>query len=976
MLARVRLYASFRSNSVAGESDGDVKSRPLSLLVTVVWLASFCLLRQHATAAPGEEKWRVTMAASPVACPAIGTNGYVYVTTEGFGVRPSVIQALDSASGELRWETNLTGGFYLNHPVIGPDGTVYVGELNGVLALDGNTGAQKWRAEIQLYYPSIVVGWNGVVFSEGGSVYALDPLNGAQKWRFYREGVRGPVTLAANDVLYLGTYDGKLLAVDAVTGRKIWEFLGSESMSFYTPSLGPDGTVYAPASDGNVYVFDGLTGQSNLVLSVEGGWNTYPVIGPDGAVYLGSPAGLLSAFDGTSGELKWTQQLGNSSVATPALAADGTLYVPTGNRLYALNSLTRATNWFFEESSGSPILPPNIGPDGTIYFGVWGENAVYALYGSSPLADSAWPKFQQNAANSGQWQSKGPTRITRQPRAQWAALDSTTQFQFYSPAARPFSVQWRLNGQSIAGETNEVLQIEQVRFADAGAYSVVISNEYGVATSDDAILSVGYSLAVTVVGPGEVTRDVELAVYPTNAAVQLTAVPRADRNFLGWSGALLSADTNLMLIVRSNVQLTATFEYLRGDVKWSFPFDDAPALNRDGILYAFSFGAVVAVDTKTGERLWRNGYFDSWWAPPAIGPDGTVYIGNYSGSSVIMHDGLTGEQKGGFNVGLCVHACPTIGVDGTLYLAGLKIYSYDPETRQLRWSFQGGDIFEGSPSLSSDGVLFAGCYDGKMYALNSANGAKVWEFATGGLIKSSPAIGADGTIYFGSADGKIYAVDGNTGQKRWDFATGAPVLGSAVIDAAGDIYIIGESGFYAVHGQTGEKKWSVTGSSGGKSFPVPEYTDSAALAADGTLYFGGTAVNSRNGEVLWSAGNMSGGRAPTIGPDGTLYVGGSAIYATSLLADSPWPKFHRDRENTGRAPARPIIDVRRSRMTAAGFEVVVHSELGERLQVEWTGNLRDWHVLNVLTNATGTGRLVDLNAGTEGSRFYRTRKIE
>src|SRR6185503_11138817 len=247
-------------------------------------------------------------------------------------------------------------------------------------------------------------------------------------------------------------------------------FEGTENAGFYTPSIGPDGTVYAVADDGKIYAFDGLTGRSNWVAMVDGGWNTYPVIGPDGTIYVGSPQGMLHAFDGTTGTSKWTHEFGSSPVVTPSLAADGTLYVPVGNRLYAFNSETRGTNWFFEEGSGSPIMSPNIGPDGTIYFGVWGEHAVYALHGSSPLADSAWPKFQQNGANSGQWQSKGPTRITRQPSSHWGAEGSSTQFHFYSPTARPLAVQWRFNAEPVAGATNEVFEIENVRFADGGRY--------------------------------------------------------------------------------------------------------------------------------------------------------------------------------------------------------------------------------------------------------------------------------------------------------------------------------------------------------------------------------------------------------------------------------------------------------------------------------------------------------------------------
>jgi len=37
-------------------------------------------------------------------------------------------------------------------------------------------------------------------------------------------------------------------------------------------------------------------------------------------------------------------------------------------------------------------------------------------------------------------------------------------------------------------------------------------------------------------------------------------------------------------------------------------------------------------------------------------------------------------------------------------------------------------------------------------------GTKKWEFQTGGLVYSSPAIGSDGTVYVGSWDGKVYAI--------------------------------------------------------------------------------------------------------------------------------------------------------------------------------------------------------------------------
>ena len=38
--------------------------------------------------------------------------------------------------------------------------------------------------------------------------------------------------------------------------------------------------------------------------------------------------------------------------------------------------------------------------------------------------------------------------------------------------------------------------------------------------------------------------------------------------------------------------------------------------------------------------------------------------------------------------------------------------------------------------------------------------------------RSSPAIGSDGTVYVGSKDKKLYAINGKTGVKLWEFETG------------------------------------------------------------------------------------------------------------------------------------------------------------------------------------------------------------
>ena len=79
------------------------------------------------------------------------------------------------------------------------------------------------------------------------------------------------------------------------------------------------------------------------------------------------------------------------------------------------------------------------------------------------------------------------------------------------------------------------------------------------------------------------------------------------------------------------------------------------------------------------------------------------------------------------------------------------------QTPAKKWEFvSGGEVFS-SPTIASNGTIYVGSYDNKLYAINP-DGGKKWEFATGGRVHSSPAIASDGTIYVGSCDHKLYAV--------------------------------------------------------------------------------------------------------------------------------------------------------------------------------------------------------------------------
>jgi outer membrane protein assembly factor BamB len=97
---------------------------------------------------------------------------------------------------------------------------------------------------------------------------------------------------------------------------------------------------------------------------------------------------------------------------------------------------------------------------------------------------------------------------------------------------------------------------------------------------------------------------------------------------------------------------------------------------------------------------------------------------------------------------------------------------------------------DSSPAIGSDGTVYVGSRDKKLYAINPKSGVKLWEFATRGpIVRSSPAIGSDGTVYVGSDDKKLYAINGKTGVKLWEFETGDWVSSSPAIGSDGTVYV-------------------------------------------------------------------------------------------------------------------------------------------------------------------------------------------
>ncbi len=264
---------------------------------------------------------------------------------------------------------------------------------------------------------------------------------------------------------------------------------------------------------------------------------------------------------------------------------------------------------------------------------------------------------------------------------------------------------------------------------------------------------------------------------------------------------------------------------------------------------------------------------------PAIGPDGTVYVGDYSNNKVyaVNSDRST---KWSYSLPANVYMAlvgVSISSNGKIALgtagAAAEVRYLNTDGTEI-WSYALGGSGVAGIALADNGDLIVceqvSSGSAKLYRIDS-NGNLVWSGINAGDDLYGPALAADGTIYTGSFDGKIYATNPN-GSPKWEYNTGL-LLGAPVAGIDGNVYVASRSG------------------SGDQLYAFSAHGDLINQAALVGGYGGTWEVNS-----------------PTIGSDGRLYIGlrSNQLQAFEVssrgLANSSWPKTNRDNQNTSLVP--------------------------------------------------------------------------
>jgi outer membrane protein assembly factor BamB len=241
--------------------------------------------------------------------------------------------------GCLRWRfdagTAITCG-----PVVGLNGRIHLATYDGQVCTLDTGGRLLWACDTHdVIWGSPTVAEDGTLYasSNGGRVHEIAP-NG-QLRRSYN------VRPADSSVAILP--DGKLAIssgiLDLSTGRFLSFWADDQTITFASPAVGPDGTVYAVAWDTpGLYAFypNSRVQKWGFVSKSQGRSFAGPVVGEDGLVYQTcADDSHLYAVDAKTGVLAWTADLADPS------------------------SMTSDRGLLGVESWSEPIL----GPDGTVY---------------------------------------------------------------------------------------------------------------------------------------------------------------------------------------------------------------------------------------------------------------------------------------------------------------------------------------------------------------------------------------------------------------------------------------------------------------------------------------------------------------------------------------------------------------------------------------------------------------------------------
>ena len=206
----------------------------------------------------GEEEWTFTGAGALEGAPAVA-GGNAVVVAQDRDTGTAAVHAVDLATGKEDWRLRPEGvSITASSATIAGD-TVVVGFGDvRVRGIDAATGRLRWQARVRGgFSPRMVpIAADDVTIGDlFGHVYALAPATGRERWVQRVPGsFISASPLAVGDAIVVGDRSGQLAAIDTSTGHLVWKLdTGDREIA----GLAADGDrIYASLVNGPVVAFE------------------------------------------------------------------------------------------------------------------------------------------------------------------------------------------------------------------------------------------------------------------------------------------------------------------------------------------------------------------------------------------------------------------------------------------------------------------------------------------------------------------------------------------------------------------------------------------------------------------------------------------------------------------------------------------------------------------------------------------------
>jgi len=223
------------------------------------------------------------------------------------------------------------------------DERVFVGTLAGtIVALDAETGARLWSHRVGGPVRSRPAEQGGAVFvlADDAVLYGLDAASGALRWQVklgsqpvVRRPFQDPMSRfdrfgsdvkAGGGRLYVGTNDGRVVAIDPASGRVLWQFATGDAV-LAAPEIA-NGLLYVGSYDRFVYALDAASGRLRWKRDTRGRVVSTPAVSGD-RVVIGNRTYDLLGLDARRGDIAWRRYQWGTWVESSASIRDGIAYV-------------------------------------------------------------------------------------------------------------------------------------------------------------------------------------------------------------------------------------------------------------------------------------------------------------------------------------------------------------------------------------------------------------------------------------------------------------------------------------------------------------------------------------------------------------------------------------------------------------------------------------------------------------------------